>query len=113
MHEAGVVIEVLRTVEEVVREQKLARVEAIVLQIGELSSMVPRYVEECFPAAAHGTPFEDTELRIEVLPANARCCGCGKVYPVVPSGGVCPRCGSERKEILSGREFMIKEIVAC
>ncbi|MFA6506109.1 MAG: hydrogenase maturation nickel metallochaperone HypA [Treponemataceae bacterium] len=113
MHELGVVLEVLRTVEDVMKENGLTKVQTIVLQIGELSSMVPRYVQECFPAAADGTVFEDTELRIEVLPANARCAGCGMVYPVVPGGGACPRCGGDRKELLSGREFLVKEIVAC
>lgn len=113
MHELGVVLEVLKTVEGIMEENNLERVETIVLQIGELSSMVPRYVEDCFPAAADGTPFERTALRIEVLPANARCAGCGKVYPVVAAKGVCPQCGDERKEILGGREFLIKEIVAC
>ncbi len=113
MHELGVVLEVLKTVEGIVAENKLERVETIVLQIGELSSMVPRYVEECFPAAADGTPFERTSLKIEVLPANVRCAACGKVYPVVAHKGICPQCGDERKEILGGREFLIKEIVAC
>jgi hydrogenase nickel incorporation protein HypA/HybF len=113
MHELGVVLEVLKTVEGIMKENELTQVETIVLQIGELSSMVPRYVEACFPAAADGTVFERTALKIEVLPANARCGDCGKVYPVVPHGGVCPRCGDERKELLGGREFLIKEIVAC
>lgn len=113
MHELGVVIELLKTVEGVMRENALTQVETIVLQIGELSSMIPRYVEDCFPAAADGTVFEDTKLRIEILPANARCTGCGKVYPIVPHKGVCPRCGGDHKELLGGREFYIKEIIAC
>ncbi len=113
MHELGVVIEVLKTVEAAMEEHGLTRVEAIVLQIGELSSMVPRYVQDCFPAAADGTVFQDTELRIEVLPANALCGECRKVYAFVKQKGRCPLCGSERREILGGREFMIKEIVAC
>lgn len=112
MHELSIVVEILKTVEETVRENKLTEVEAIVLQVGELSTVVPRYLEECFPAAADGTMFETTELRIEVLPANAICGDCNKVYPVVPNKGCCPFCRSERKEILSGREFYLKEIVA-
>jgi Zn finger protein HypA/HybF involved in hydrogenase expression len=35
------------------------------------------------------------------------------VYPVVAAAGVCPHCGDDRKELLGGREFLIKEIVAC
>lgn len=112
MHELGVVLEVLRTVEAVAEEQGLTRVESIVLQVGELSSMVPRYLLDCFPAAADGTIFQDTELRIETLPANARCV-CGKVFPLVTLKGVCPRCGGTAPELLGGKEFLIKEITAC
>jgi hydrogenase nickel incorporation protein HypA/HybF len=32
---------------------------------------------------------------------------------VLQNKGVCPDCGEKDAEVLSGREFMIKEIVAC
>ena len=113
MHELGVVLEVVKAVEKVMQEQQLTTVASIVLQFGELSSMVPKYVQDCFPAAVDGTRLEQTRLEIEILPANALCGKCQKVYPVVPQKGICPHCGSERRELLGGREFFIKEIVAC
>ncbi len=112
MHELGVVIEVVKTVEEFARENRVTRIGALVLQIGELSSIVPRYVEECYPAAVEGTLLEGTELRIEVLPGNVRC-ECGRVYRLLASEKVCPSCGGGRWELLGGREFLIKEILAC
>ncbi|AEV29151.1 Zn finger protein HypA/HybF (possibly regulating hydrogenase expression) [Sphaerochaeta pleomorpha str. Grapes] len=113
MHELGVVMEVIKVVEKAMKDNDLQQVEKIVLQIGEISSMIPRYILQCFPAAVEGTCLEDTELAIEILPANALCKDCRKVYPAVPTKGVCPHCGSENKELLGGREFNIKEIVAC
>jgi hydrogenase nickel incorporation protein HypA/HybF len=113
MHELGVVMEVIKVVEKAMKDNDLQQVEKIVLQIGEVSSMIPRYIQECFPAAIDGTGLEDCELEIEILPANALCKECRKVYPVVPTKGVCPHCGSNRKELLGGREFNIKEILAC
>jgi len=112
MHELGVVMEVVKTVERVAQEQRVTEIEALVLQIGELSSMIPRYVEECFPAAADGTVLEHTRLEIEILPGNALCRHCRKVYNLLANKQTCPHCGSNRWELLSGREFMIKEIVA-
>jgi hydrogenase nickel incorporation protein HypA/HybF len=115
VHELGVVLEVVKAVEEYAAEQHVQHVETVVLQIGELSSMVPRYVEQCWPVATDGTSLEDAELLIQTLPANARCKACGRIHNVVEhrlsSGGACPFCASRELELLGGREFIIKEIV--
>ena len=66
--------------ERVALQQQLSEIQTLVLQIGELSSMIPHYVEECFPAAADGTLLENTRLEIEILPGNALCGHCRKVY---------------------------------
>jgi len=112
VHELGVVIEIVKTVEEFAKANGVTKVDTIVLQIGELSSIIPKYIEECFPAAVDGTSLGETKLRIEVLPANALCKRCGKAFPVLPNKGLCPHCGGKDIELLNGKEFMIKEIVA-
>jgi len=113
MHELGIVAEVVRVVEEIARKQQLKKVETLVLQIGELSSVIPYYVEQCYPAAVYGTMLENTRLKIEVLPGNGRCRSCGKVFNVLANHRTCPACGNVDWELLGGREFTIKEIVAC
>ena len=113
MHELGIIAEIVRIVEDIAHKQSLTKIDTLVLQIGELSSVVPYYVEQCYPAAAFGTMLENTRLAIEVLPANGRCSACGKVYNVLAQHRKCPACGGGAFELLGGREFMIKEIVAC
>lgn len=113
MHELGIVAEIVRVVENIAKEQNVEKVDTLVLQIGELSSVVPYYVEQCYPAASFGTMLEHTKLKIEILPANGRCKSCGRVYGVVEHRRECPGCHSSEVELLCGREFMIKEIVAC
>lgn len=113
MHELGVVIEVIKTVENFVVQNNLTKVDKIVLQIGELSSMIPKYVEACYPAAVDGTSFEDTKLEIEIIPGNGLCKQCNQVFNLTVSKNICPYCKSMEWDILGGREFMIKEIVAC
>ena len=39
-----------------------------------------------------------------------RCKRCGKEFSIVPTKGYCPQCGSFDKELLSGREFNIREV---
>lgn len=111
MHELGILMEVVKTVEKFAVENQLDRMEELVLQIGEISSVIPEYMEKVYPAAVEGTILENTKLRIEILPANAKCRDCGSTFHATVCGGVCPDCGSRNMKLVSGREFMIKEIV--
>ncbi len=113
MHELGVVIEVVKNVTEIAEQNGLTKIDTIVLQIGELSSMIPQYIESCYPAAVDGTILEETKLEIEILPGNALCNGCKKVFNIISNKSICPKCESNKWEMLSGKEFMIKEIIAC
>lgn len=112
MHELGVVVTIVDQVEGIMEAQGLEEVDTLVLAIGELSSMVPHYVEACFPAAVDGTRLARTKLVLEVLPAEARCRACGDRFRPRPPHSDCPRCSSPRTELLSGKEFLIKELVA-
>jgi hydrogenase nickel incorporation protein HypA/HybF len=113
MHELGIMYHIVEQVLKVVEVNQLSEVEAIVLQVGELSSVVPRYLQACFPAAVDGTVLENTKLEVEILPANGICRGCGKVYPLLEYSRVCPECRGEEFEMISGGEFYLKEIRAC
>ena len=113
MHELGVVFDIIKTVENFAKKNGVTKIDTLVLQIGELSSMIPKYIEECYPVAVDGTIMEATKLKIEILPANALCKRCNKVFNAVENPSECPECGSKEAEILCGREFMIKEIIAC
>ena len=113
MHELSIVFAVVRTVEKLAKENGLTKIDTLVLQIGELSLVVPRYIEECYPAAVHGTMLQDTTLRIEMLPGNAMCRKCERAFNLVGNDGRCPDCSRKDWEILSGKEFIIKEILGC
>ena len=113
MHELGVVFEVVRTVLDFAEKNGVTKIDKVVLQIGELSSMIPKYIEACYPAAVDGTVMQDTRLEIEILPGNAICKTCNKVFNLITNSQTCPKCGSKGWGLLSGKEFMIKEIVAC
>jgi len=113
LHEIGVVFEIIKTVETFARKNGVTNIDTVVLQIGELSSMIPKYVEACYPAAVEGTLLQNTKLVIEILPGNAICKKCNKVFNLLENNSKCPSCKSKDWEILCGKEFMIKEIIAC
>ena len=113
MHEVGVMIDVVNTVENFAKRNGITKIQTLVLQIGELSSVIPRYIEACYPAAVEGTLLQDTELKIQIMPGNGMCKKCNKAFNLIENNNTCPNCGSKRWELLCGKEFMIKEIVAC
>lgn len=113
MHELGIVYEVIKVVDNFVKENDITRVEKIVLEIGQLSQAIPRFIEECYPAAVDQTPYEDTKLEIITLPANGKCKVCGEIYNIIEHRKVCPNCNTEDFDLISGEEFNIKEVVAC
>ncbi|MDR2487266.1 MAG: hydrogenase maturation nickel metallochaperone HypA [Clostridiales Family XIII bacterium] len=132
MHELGIVLEMVKTVESFLEERgkdgtemattaaaasaaatatATATVEALVLEVGELSGIVPAYIEACYPDAVRGTALEGAALSIVGIPAQARCNACTKTFPAKPHRGVCPVCGSMDAVLTAGREMHIREIV--
>jgi Zn finger protein HypA/HybF (possibly regulating hydrogenase expression) len=111
MHELNILLEVVDQVEALACESKIEQVKAIVLEIGELSTVVPIFMEEYYPLMVKNRPaLQDSELIIESIPGLAKCEGCGEQYNVVEHDGYCPACSEFKKEVLQGREFIIKEI---
>ena len=111
MHEVGIISAMLKTIEDVMEEEHLTKVETIVLQVGELSGVLPHYMKECFPAAVYKTRFQDTKLELDIVPGIARCNRCGREFNGLRYDLTCPGC-KNRDDFtrLSGDELIIKEI---
>ena len=112
MHELGIISAIVKTVVEIMEQENLTTVEKVVLQVGELSGVLPHYMEECYPAAVYRTPLENTKLEMEIIPGIVRCNQCGEEFNAYQNDLYCPKCGKQDMTPLSGREMVIKEIVA-
>ena len=104
MHELSLVMEVVRRVDAIAKSNNVSEVDTIVLQIGEIATVVPHFVQACYPAAVDGTWMADTKLKIEMVKASVRCNNCNKVFDPIEYHGVCPSCSCDEHEILTGRE---------
>ncbi len=111
MHEIGVVRSMMRTVEDFARDNGIDEIVSIVLEIGDLSMIIPKYVEDIYSVVSKDTRFEGTELVIETVEGQGVCRDCKRAFPIVKNEGYCPRCGRRNADIISGRDFIIKEIV--
>ena len=111
MHELGILNSMIHTIQNVVNEQGITEVDKLVIEIGELSGIVPHYIEECWPAARYKTFMENTEQELIVIPGMVKCRDCGEVFNAVSADLSCPKCGSRNMEILEGNDMIIREII--
>ncbi|MEA4940490.1 MAG: hydrogenase maturation nickel metallochaperone HypA, partial [Christensenella sp.] len=112
MHELGIVFEIQKRVSAVAAENGLALsdIAQVVVEVGEASTIVPRYLKECWPAATDGTEMESAELVVELIVARVQCKKCQTVYEYLKNDKKCPNCGAWECVMVSGQEFNIKEI---
>ena len=110
MHEIGVVRQMCKTVMDFAAENNIQSISEIVVEIGELSLIIPKYVEDVYPLVVEDTMLKDTKLIIEEIPGLAECDECDEIFNVVEHKGYCPNCGSFEKTVLTGKDFNIKEV---
>ena len=113
MHELGIVFHIIETVENVAKEQNLSEISSVTVQIGEVSTVIPHYLEDCWKWAVKKTELmKDCKLINEPIEAITFCEDCEKTYRTVDFGKTCPHCGSEHTYLVVGNEVQIKEIEA-
>lgn len=112
MHELGITLEIFDLLEEIMQEKELKKISTVTASVGELCGVLPEYFKECWNAARIGTAFEDTQLELELIPAKAKC-SCGREFEMMKNSRICPNCKKSDYEIISGKEFEIKQINAC
>ncbi len=111
MHELGIVFHIVKTVENIAIENHAGRVGKVVLQIGEVSTIIPSYLEDCWKWKCSKSEMMDgCVLEIETIPAITFCEGCRETYGTVEHGKTCPYCGSSNTYLIQGNEHQIKEI---
>ena len=113
MHELGIVFHIIRTVEDVAKQNDVTRIRRVTLQLGEVSGVVESYLQDCWKWAAAKTDLlPGAVLTVETIPAVTQCQACGRQYETVRYGRTCPHCQSPDTYLVQGSEMMIKEIEA-
>lgn len=88
------------------------RVKKIVVQVGEMTGVIPMYLHRYYPEAVKGTYLEESELETEDLPAMVRCIDCDTEYhPGTENNYSCPKCKSIQGKVVQGRDVLLKEVV--
>lgn len=113
MHELGICDALLKMVDKIAKEEQLESISKITVEVGTLSGVVPKYLEDCWQAVVDGTVYTDTLFVVDVVRGTARCLDCGREFETeINDRLVCPYCGGGKLTPLSGRDLTLKEIEA-
>ena len=126
MHELGVVLNMLDTLDAAAKRYGVSRIASVSVDVGEMTGIVPVYMHGVWPEAVNGTICAGSELYINMVKAIANCAtawldrfdqdcaDCGKDYEVMENARddvpMCPFCGSTRWTLKQGDQLVIKEI---
>lgn len=111
MHELGIVFYIIRDVKEAAAEHDVKHVSGVVMNIGEVSTVVPEYLTDCWRWASDKEELlKGCALKIHTIPAVSFCGDCRKEFETVRFGKECPCCHGENTWLLRGNEVEIKEI---
>ena len=74
MHELGVVFHIIKGVEKVAEENDLTEIASVTVELGQVSTVIPRYLTDCWRWAADKNDLlRGAELLIEEVPAITYC----------------------------------------
>lgn len=107
MHELGITQNIVEIVAQ--QAQGLA-VQRVVLEIGQLSAILPDSIRFCFDVCCKGTVLETATLEIIEIPGLGKCRQCGSEIVLEQPYGICPHCNSLELDIVQGEELKIKEM---
>lgn len=112
MHELAITEGILRTAVPKAEQSGAKKILEIRLSIGELSGVIPEYVQYYFDLIGKGTIAEGAKIVAKVLPVAVSCPDCGYEGGIDRKDRRCPECRSTRFRITGGREFYVDSLLA-
>lgn len=107
MHEMSLAEGIRGIVEDTAQAQGFTRVKAVVIEVGQLSSVEVESLKFCFDVVMRGTVADGARLDIETVPGVGWCMPCGKSVPIAALYDACPECGSYQVQATGGTEMRV------
>ena len=113
MHELQVTERILDIAVKHAAGHNVSKIVRIGLKIGELSDLEDEWIQRYFDYLSKGTLAENAELVIERAPIVLSCQACGSSFEIQKEklgSPECPECGETKCQLVSGREYLVKNI---
>ena len=111
MHELSVVMSIVETATEKVRENNAASVESIDLVIGALAGIDSHSLDFAWDVGVKNSVLEGAQRNVISVPGKAKCSGCDYEFEIKEIFDPCPKCGDYLIQVLQGKELLIKSMV--
>ena len=111
MHELSYISKVVRLALEAANENRIERVGSVEIDVGEMTGALPELLEKAYRESIPGTPLEDSDLVVHMIPVTAVCDECNHEYhPSKENDYRCTNCGGIKSHIIGGRDVTLKSI---
>ncbi|MCL2089671.1 MAG: hydrogenase maturation nickel metallochaperone HypA [Micrococcales bacterium] len=108
MHELGLLRSVVAAVEKAVHDAGATGVEAVGLEVGTLSGVVPEALESAWLIATVGTVVAGARLEVETVQAAVWCPTCAAEQSIDEFYALsCPVCDTPTGQLVHGRELAV------
>ena len=110
MHELSIALGILKIAEQEATKANASTVESIELEIGTLAGIELDALEFIWPSATKETILEHSKMEITTVEAQALCIDCDTIFKIEKFYDNCPKCDSNFKSILKGKELRVKAL---
>jgi len=116
MHELSLASSIIEYLEHLAKEQGLRRVDAVFLEVGEMTHIDPRQLRGALKMISEGTVAEKSRVYIRRRRIALSCSACGKESGLEVCDTIsdyrliCPLCGSADVRLSRGRELLLKRV---
>jgi hydrogenase nickel incorporation protein HypA/HybF len=110
MHEYGVTKSLIELCNKEADKNSIKMISKIYLKVGKFTGFSPDSIEFYFQHLKAGTKCSNAKIVFEDIPITIKCGSCGQEYKIDEPVLLCPDCGSDKIELLSGREFYVASI---
>ena len=119
MHEFAFAMSIFKVAEATAIKYKAQKITEVLLEIGELTLIVPELLQRSFDMATRGSIAEGAKLIIQITPGKIKCRECEKISEVTLNEEAqltglqlfqCSHCLSKNTEIVEGKKANVKNI---
>jgi hydrogenase nickel incorporation protein HypA/HybF len=110
MHELSIAMGIVKIAEDETAKVKEKTVTKIELEIGQLAGIEIDSLNFVWESAVKDTVLEHAKKEIIVIPGRAKCADCNTEFYLENIYDSCPKCNSNFKGIIQGKELRVKAL---
>jgi len=110
MHEMSIAQSILDIVGEYMTKEDGGRLLEVAVEVGELTAVVPDSLTFCYEALVENSPYENSKIRINVIPLTGTCSKCNNSFKIEKFEFLCPTCQSSNISVEGGEELRITHL---